>query len=281
LVETLTYPASSPGFRFKLRYGYDTGLLKTIQHYSGDVAGSTIWDGQAMNARGQYILEAYGNGLSSSSGYDSITGWPDYRTTGPGASSSIQNFSYLWDESGNLKERVDAIAGTTEGFRYDSLDRMYQSSRNGGPFLSLAYDAIGNITGKTGVGIYSYHPIKKHAVTATTLGGSYGYDNNGNMTLRNGYAITWYANNLTRKINGNGFSSEFWYGPIGKRWKHQTVSASSVGTWTYIGPYVERLVSSATNEMRHFIYAPTGPVATPASLYRQGAGAASTDRHLR
>lgn len=261
LLETLTYPTSSPGYRLKLRYTYDTGLWKSIYDFTGDVVGPTLWQAHAMNARGQIIYESQENGHFTASGYDRITGWLDDRTTGPSGGTSIQNFSYVWDEAANLTQRVDTKNGTTETFLYDALDRLYQSSRNGSVVLSVGYDALGNIETKTGIGTYSYTGPNKHAVTATTSGGSYVYDANGNMTSRNGNAITWYSYNKPRVINGSGFSSEFWYGPTGERWKQRTVSGSSVGIRRYIGPYMERLDTSATNEFRHFIYAPTGPIA--------------------
>jgi hypothetical protein len=55
----------------------------------------------------------------------------------------------------------------------------------------VAYNALGNITSKTGVGTYSYHATKKHAVVSTSSGGSYAYDANGNMTSRDGSTISW------------------------------------------------------------------------------------------
>jgi hypothetical protein len=37
----------------------------------------------------------------------------------------------------------------------------------------VAYNALGNITSKTGTGTYTYHATRKHAVVSTSSGGSY------------------------------------------------------------------------------------------------------------
>lgn len=275
LPETLTYPTSSAGFRFKLRYGYQNGILQAINNYSGDVLGAAYWQAQGMNARGQTILEQYGNGLITSSGYDRITGWLDDRTTGPSASASIQNLGYLWDENGNLKQRTDSRTGVTETFEYDALDRMYQHNRNGVGAMTVGYDAIGNITNKTGIGTYAYHTTKKHAVASTTgaINNTYQYDANGNMSSRNGQTTTWYSYNLPNTINGgSGTSVQFMYGPNRERWKQIRTTSSGTGTTTYIGPFVERLVTASVNEFRHYVYGPTGPIA----VYKRSNSGTST-----
>lgn len=280
LQETLTYPTSSSGFRFKLRYSHQNGILQAINNYTGDVLGTAYWSAQGMNARGQFILENYGNGLATSSGFDRITGWLDDRTTGPSGSTSIQNLSYLWDENRNLTQRQDLRTGNTETFQYDAFDRMYQQNRNGTGLLTVGYNAIGNITSKTGVGTYTYHATKKHAVASTTgtLNNTYVYDANGNMTSRNGQLTTWYSYNMPNVINSATTAVQFWYGPHRQRWKQvRTPSGGSSGTTYYIGPHLERIVSSSNNEFRHYIQGPTGPIAV---YKRNSAGTATSIAYL-
>jgi RHS repeat-associated protein len=203
-------------------------------------------------------------GLSERRAYDRIAGWLDDRTTGLNASTGIQNLSYLWDENGNLTQRQDSRTGVTETFQYDALDRMYQHNRNGAGLMTVGYDAIGNITSRTGVGTYTYHLTKKHAVASTTgtINNTYQYDANGNMTSRNGQITTWYSSNLPNTINSaSGMSVRFMYGPTHERWKQVRTSSSGTATVTYIGPYMERMVTATVNEFRHYIYGPTGPIA--------------------
>jgi len=280
LLQYLTYPTSSSGFRFKVRYDYAYGLVQKVSNFSGDVVGEAYWEGIATNARGQHIDEQYGNGLRTISGYDRIAGWLDDRTTGRSGATSLQNFTYKWDAIGNLSERRDVYNNTTENFHYDDLDRLDRSTLNGTTNLVVGYDAIGNITSKTGVGTYTYHATKRHAVVSTTgtINNAYAYDANGNMETRNGQPITWYRNNLPRKISASAtVSNEFWYGPDGARWKQVTVNGSSTGTWTYIGAYVERLVTSTVNEYRHYVHGPNGVVAV---YKRPASGVAPTTTYV-
>jgi RHS repeat-associated protein len=264
LLQYLTYPTSSSGFRFKVRYDYQYGVMQRVSNYTGDVLGVAYWEGVASNARGQYIDERFGNGLQTLSGYDRIAGWLDDRTTGPSAGTSIQNLTYQWNKLGSLTQRHDARTAVTENFYYDNLERLDYSTLNGATNLDLGYDAIGNITTKSDVGTYAYHVTKKHAVASTsgTLNNAYAYDANGNMETRNGQPVTWYRNNLLRKINSSAtLSSEFSYGPDGARWKQVNVNGSATGTTTYIGKFVERLVTANVNEFRHYVYGPAGAVA--------------------
>jgi len=264
MLEYMTYPTSSSGFRFKLRYDYQYGLMQKVSNYTGDVLGEAYWEGIATNARGQYIDEQYGNGLRSISTYDRIAGWLDNRTTGRSGGTSLQNFAYDWDAIGNLEERRDTYNNVTDHFSYDTLDRLFRSTRNGTINLDVGYDAIGNVTSKSGVGSYTYHATKRHAVVSTTgtINNSYSYDANGNIETRNGQPITWYRNNLPKKISASStLSNEFWYGPNGGRWKQVMTNGSSVGTWTYLGGRMDRLVTSTVNEFRHYIFGPHGVVA--------------------
>ncbi len=76
----------------------------------------------------------------------------------------MQNLSYVWDTAGNLSNRQDLLQSITETFSYDALDRLTLASGPAGQSTAIGYDAIGNITSKTGVGNYTYHATRKHAV---------------------------------------------------------------------------------------------------------------------
>jgi hypothetical protein len=38
-LDTLTYPTSTSGVRFKAKYGYSSGYLSSVQDYTGNVNG--------------------------------------------------------------------------------------------------------------------------------------------------------------------------------------------------------------------------------------------------
>jgi len=110
---------------------------------------------------------------------------------------------HRWDPAGNLTSWQDLRQGLNESFTYDALDRLTLAAGPGAQSTSLAYDSIGNLQSKTGVGSYTYHPTRRHAVTSAG-GVSDGYDANGNMTSRGGATIAWSSYNLPTVINAPG-----------------------------------------------------------------------------
>jgi RHS repeat-associated protein len=264
LLDTLTYPVSIASERFKVRYAYQYGLLTSVQSYIGNVAGTMYWQSTGTNARGQTVLEQFGNGLQTSSTYDRLAGHLDSRATGPSASGTIQNLAYRWNKVGSLTERKDLNQSLTEEFAYDNLDRLDFSKLNGSINLDLAYDAIGNIISKSDVGTYAYHATRKHAVISTTgaINNTYGYDANGNMTSRNGFATTWTTYNYpSRIIQSSTLWTDFRYG-INRQLRWQSITTNgNVESWWYIGRLLEKRQVGPNYEYRHIIYGADGPVA--------------------
>jgi len=127
--------------------------------------------------------------------------------------------------------------------------------------ITIGYDAMGNIASKTGVGSYTYHATKKHAVTAA---GSYSfaYDANGNVSTRNGSTISWYSYNLPNTISASGSnSSQFFYAPDRSRWKQVASYSGTNETTVYIGGLIEKVSGVSLTSWRHFISGGSGPVA--------------------
>lgn len=210
-LDTLTYPVSTTGNRFKLQYSYQNGRLWKVGNFASPY--TTFWQANNVDAQGHVIDESFGNGLQNIRGYDQVTGLIDYVLSGPGANGTIQNLTYEWDAVGSLSRRIDVRQGLTEAFYYDPLHRLDYSTLNGSTNLDLTYDAMGNLTYKSDVGTYTYHATKKHAVasTAGALTTWYTYDANGNIALRNGLTQLWYSYDLPKKIVYSGAYSEFWY----------------------------------------------------------------------
>lgn len=273
LLETTTYPTSTSavtGSRFKVKYEYEYGLLKRTRDFN--TPATIYWEQVASNAAGQAVDEQLGNGLHTYSAYDGITGLLGTRQAGSG--NGVQNLTYQWDKVGNLTQRSDLRLGFYEGFYYDSLNRLDYSKLNNvaTPNLDVGYDALGNIKSKSGVGSYTYAPsgtnsIRPHAVTAAGSN-SYAYDNNGNMTTKNGSSITWYSYNLPNTINKGSNSSQFFYGADRQRYKQIAVTAAGgslpAGTETtiYVGSLFEKVTKpSAVVEYKHYIMAGGEPIA--------------------
>ena len=251
---TLTYPVSTLGYRLKLQYDYQHGQLLRIKDFN---APSTVfWQANATDPRGRAIDEQLGASLQRIRGFDPVSGRLEYIQTGPGGNAAVQNLVYQWDGVGNLAWRRDDNQNLTEAFSYDHLHRLTSSTLNGAGNLSVAYSALGNITSKTGVGSYSYHATKKHAVVSTSSGGSYAYDANGNMTSRNGSTIVWNSFNLPSVIHGSGSNqSQFFYTPDRARYKQVANYAGTTETTIYVGGMLEKLTRGALTEFKHLIQA--------------------------
>ncbi|MBU6509707.1 MAG: hypothetical protein KGQ73_05940, partial [Gammaproteobacteria bacterium] len=141
---------------------------------------------------------------------------------------------------------------------YDDLNRLSTStvtnSAGNGPASQFNYSAVGNITSRTVAGVtsqYSYadasHP---YAVTsATNVGGgtySASYDADGNMTTRNGYALTWTVDNLPESIASAQGNSTFDYGPDGNRYSQSATFNGATTATAYIGGLFEVVSTSTT-----------------------------------
>jgi RHS repeat-associated protein len=257
-LHTLTYPTSTAGVRFKVKYGYSTGYQASVRDFTGDVDGTVLWSLTTVDPRGNPIDESYGNGLRVITGFNPMTGLMDYRTSGTGGSTTnVQNLSYTWDKAGNLSQRQDVRQSQTEAFVYDSLNRFDYSTLNGSTNLDVTLDLIGNVTYKSDVGSYTYHATKKHAVTAAGSS-SFAYDANGNVSTRNGSTITWASYNLPTSITGSGQTAQFWYAPDRGRWKQVSSYAGGTETTIYVGGVLEKMTASASGvtRWRHLIATP-------------------------
>lgn len=201
-VDTTTFPASTSGFRLKLKHEYSAGVPNRIKDFNAP--GTIYWTANSANARGQLTRETLGNGLVTNREFDAASGLAKNVQTGPGGGASIQNLAYQWDKVGNLVQRQDLNQSLTENFVYDNLHRLDYSQLNGSTNLDLSYDQLGNISYKSDVGNYSYDPTKKHAVANTSNGWSFSYDANGNMVTGRGQNITWSSYNYPTMITAPG-----------------------------------------------------------------------------
>jgi len=264
LPDSLTYPDTGSGSRFKVGYEYDAGQLVRIR--DATAPATSFWQLNTQDAAGNIIDETLGAAIRVITGFNPLSNTMDYRQAGISGGAAIQNLAYAWDASDKLIRRQDLNRGLTEEFRYDALDRLDDSRRNGVVNLDLSYDAIGNINWKsdvctTAAPCYAYHASRKHAVT-TAGSQTYGYDANGNMTSRGGASLSWTSDNLPNKIaHANGNSSQFWHGPAGNRWKQLASHSGTTETTIYAGELMEKVTRAGVTTWRHYVLAPTGTAA--------------------
>ena len=143
-VDVTTYPS---GFSVKNNYSAD-GYLTSVTRASD---GKTVWKAGETNAAGQMLSETFGEKGVVSNRYD-IFG-KLLRTYLPGGFDK----SYGYSERNLLTERTDNMRSMTEHFEHDALNRLTRAHDDRGHDQRLEYDAVGNITFKTGLGSISYH----------------------------------------------------------------------------------------------------------------------------
>ena len=268
-VATMTYPTG-----FAVKYVYNTqGYLAEVRN---NVANALFWQASAINANGQITGEQLGNGLTTARSFDPATG----RLTqiGAGAGNAVQNQSYAYDTLGNLASRSDTNANVSETYGYDALNRLTASSGTPGA-RTVDYNAIGNITNKSGVGAYSYG-AKPHALSAITgtvngvLNPSFAYDANGNLTSGAGRTLSWTSFNMPASITKGTTTDSFLYGPERQRVKQVSPAATTIYLFS---PHYEKVTkSSGLVEHKHYLYAGTGLI----GLYTQRSNNVNDTRYF-
>jgi RHS repeat-associated protein len=249
-VDSLTYPT---GFAVRNLYDNAKGYLLEVQRASDH---HVYWRAEQRNARGQLEQVSLGNGLVTQSVYDKLTGRIQAIET-----SDLQNLQFSFDRLGNLTQRRKD--NLVENFRYDALNRLIQTSVEGGQNTHIGYDALGNITYKSDVGNYSYGS-RPHAVTAVSghLNQAYRYDANGNRLSSTTGTVAYTSFNKPHTITEGHTTLQFLYGPNYSRYQ-KTVIKDSVteSVKTYIGGLYEQAISDTLTKDIHYIFAGSDSIA--------------------
>jgi len=102
---------------------------------------------------------------------------------------------------------------------------------------------------------WTYDPVRKHAVTqAGSSAFSYAYDQNGNVSSRNGSIVGRTSYNYINGVSTSTESATFDYGPDRQRWRMIYTGPSGTETTYYATPTFEAVATSAGTEYRHYIY---------------------------
>ena len=177
---------------------------------------------------------------------------------------------------GNLNYRHDDVgAGVSEFACYDNLNRLSQYAAGTGSTVTactsasnnkaVTYDALGNITSKTGVGAYGYNASGSslpHAVAGIVgnvngvVNPAYSYDANGNMIAGGGRTVTYTAFNMASSIMQGTTTVSLTYDS-----EHTRIQMTAPsGTTTYLndpvtGAMEEKLVAGSTATWHDYIQA--------------------------
>ena len=237
-------PDPDPGFTVEYYYN-PRGYMEQV--YEAGQSATPLYQVTEVDAEGR-INEEYlgdesltGMGYAQGSGRLLYTHASRYNTT-TSSIEDIQNLVYQYDTVGNMTARSNLINDLnvlTETFNYDVLDRLddAQVTNSGGtePLVDYIYNAMGNLTTKGDVGIYTYPLLpntdpRPHAVKSIlfndTSTATYDYDDNGNMESGDDRTLTWYSFDKLKIINKSGNTRDFYYGPDRARYKqvHNTIT---------------------------------------------------------
>jgi RHS repeat-associated protein len=147
----------------------------------------------------------------------------------------------------------------TQTFGYDNLDRLTSAVASGGTggtysLKNYAYNPdTGNLSSNAGVNYTYGDSAHKHAVTSTSNGNSYGYDQNGNQTTRTVGGITYTLiydaeSRLVQIKRGTDVQATYYYDGDGNRIRTEVGSTFT----TYIGSHLEWECIDSTCAMKKY-----------------------------
>jgi RHS repeat-associated protein len=276
---------------------YPDGLVVEHQYHAAGIQVQTrdvsnasdprlLWTiGEDSDTRGNLYQQRFGNGVITLSTFDEESGHIAAIKTGwatasglTGLVGNIQDLSYEFDTLGNLYKRTTArtdLAGdpleyTEETFAYDDLNRLTSTYTNwagiGTRSRSYGYDALGNLTSRTGVSDMTYGQSANnggvHALTYAN-GRDYVYDDYGNLIERGSETLEYNVFNKPTRIG----STYFTYGPDHARFKQvdgsrttyyingsqyeEIVDGSDITQRSYVGGYLLRSTVSSTTTLTY------------------------------
>jgi RHS repeat-associated protein len=245
-LKTLIYPSGYAVEHAYNQYGYPY----KINAEEGD---KLIWEATEMNARNQFMHVNLGTAITQNFEYFDNTG-----RIKKISATGLQNNDYNWDNIGNLTYRK-TINGKAEGFGYDFLNRLTTVYHNGLQALSLTYDALGNITSKSDVGVYSYtdasNPYKITSINNLPS----------TMTSDN-QSISYNSFNKVEEITETDpvtlvvkRQMQLTYGVTGQRIKQVMLQQGQPTTQKlYVGAIYEKETVNGQSTLVHYIQSPTG-----------------------
>jgi RHS repeat-associated protein len=233
---TYTYPSG-----LRLCYRYQNGYLSAI--HKDNFNGPVIWQLNEVNAMGQEVNSTVLDKLKTQQ-YNPY-GQPKKMTM-----EDLMAYEYTYDPAtGNMLSRKNIYNGQNELFQYDDLNRL----TSGG----MVYSDNGNIDEKPGLsGIYTYDPVKKHAVKEVT----------GDLPGV-GSTITYTSFGKTERIENEDRNKNYddiyiQYGPTGQRYRMSMPNCVSVKERCYFQNGEVTHTGSSIIPHKVYIYSPYGLVAT-------------------
>ena len=259
---SITYPSGK-----KVKYHYNG---KGFMDYVKDAAtGEVLWQANASDRWDNISSFTEGN-IDVEYSYDPVTGL----VNSIGATRNNQillNQEYHWTTTGNLDWRTDATLDLKESFGYDGFNRLTSAiaekpSTNENYFSqSFNYDSYGNITGKTGVGSYSYGTnASPYAVTGLQ-------PETGQEALFTHQEATYTSFDKLSTLSQDGKTLSVNYGIDRQRVMQTFNNGTTTRTKRYFTPLYETVTENGVTKKLHYLTSSTGLFAIFAS-YNNGGG---------
>ncbi len=274
LISNVYYPS---GFSAQF-WQTNAGYAATMNDYNNGAA--PILDIATRDADLHVLTETQGSGaINTTQTFDANTGRP-LTTVATNSSTTIANQSYTFDSLGNLKQRQWlnlAGATVTERACYDDLNRLvtYKLTtsticpQTGGTTVTVAYDALGNITSKsdicTAANCFTYGGAGAGPHALTAINGTYNgvsmptftYDQNGNMIAGGGRTITSTSFNMAAAVTDGANALALTYDGKHGRIKQVTTGAGAGTTYylddPFFGEKEEVFVAGGTTNWRDYL----------------------------
>ncbi len=236
------------------QYGYGTEERNATN-------SSTYRQTVTVDSAGRPTRELKGFNLSTDTAY-----WPNGQTkqiTHQKNGVNLRKINYAYDVFGNVatQELNQGMAGNTlEGFSYDKLHRLTNSTRTGAASTSVSYgyDAAGNFNFKSdfslatgtpynlstgGLGGGGANAVKSVLLKDQVTTRMYGYDASGNMTSDNGgFAAIYDHANLATKLQRGAVINSFIYDANNAKARQTGTDGSKV----YVGGYEDWITAGQT-----------------------------------
>ena len=268
-LQALVYPDGEA-----LRYGYNSGgLIDSAVGVKAGVATSYL-SYLGYDKFEQRVQLVSGNGVVTDYTYRAADRRLTRLTAGAAGAAPFQQLAYAYDAVGNITAldnqvplpKPGALGGpVSQSFGYDELDRLtsasgtWQGARNEQEryTLTMAYDAIHNITHKSQTHVrvlsngremtqakttydwaYAYTGAQPHAPTQID-GRRFSYDANGNQTgwvsekNASRRTLVWDEENRLRSVADNGRTQRYVYDASGER----VFTVGAQGETAYVNQY--------------------------------------------
>ncbi|GAB3222585.1 RHS repeat-associated core domain-containing protein [Spirosoma arcticum] len=243
-VERVTYPSSG----LVLKHVYNAyGHLSELRNNADN---SLFWKVITMDAKSDVTQQEFGNGVRTEQQYEAATNYLQrIKSTYNGA--VLQEFAFQFNDLGHLMERQDVKRSKRESFDYDDINRLTLTYLNGTARDTVRYDDLGNITYKSGVGLYEYGSANNGPHRLLNV-----RSNNPGLACSITLDITteFTSFNKVRRIANDTSYAEIYYGPDQQRVMQKLfVRGTLTRTKIYVGGLVE-IESFATGRTKTTSY---------------------------